>query len=259
MKIRINPRYSALEPFIRRLAEPGFFASKGEPLYEGRNTLRLFETQGHRLVVKRYGHLSLLNRLVYGFLRRSKAERAYRHAARLRRMGIDSPEEVAFIEIRRHGLLAESYFVALRSDCLPLRPVVELDTPMADRRNILDALAAFLMQLHEAGVLHRDLNIDNILYRRKDDGQYAFQLIDTNRMSFSRRLSTRRRLDNLRRLSCPAPVYLYLLDRYARLIHSDSDSVQLKGIIMRLGFEMRQRTKRRLKQRIRQHRSRLRD
>ena len=75
-------------------------------------------------------------------------------------------------------------------------------------------------------------------------------------MRFRRHLTTRLRLDNLRRLTCPAPVYLYLLDRYARLIHTDADTVQFKGVLMRLFFENRQRLKRRMKSRIRRERSR---
>lgn len=251
MKLRINPRYRVLEPFVRHLAEPGYFAAHGQTLHDGRNTLKLFEVEGLRVVVKRYGHLSLLNRLVYGTLRRSKAERAYRHAARLRERGIDSPEEVAFLEIRRHGVLAESYFVSLHSEYESLLPVMELERPMAQRQSILDALAAFLLRLHDAGIVHLDLNIGNILYRREGETGYAFQLIDTNRMLFRRRLSTRRRLDNLRRLSCPAPVYLYLLDRYARLIRTDTDTIQFKGVLMRLLFENRQQLKRRIKRHIR--------
>ena len=116
---------------------------------------------------------------------------------------------------------------------------------------MLGALAAFLYRLHEAGVLHRDLNIGNILYKGDGQGGYVFQLIDTNRMTFCRRLSMRDRLDNLRRLSCPAPAYLYILDRYARLAHSNADSIQLKGAVMRLIFEMRQRLKRGVKSTLR--------
>lgn len=107
----------------------------------------------------------------------------------------------------------------------------------------LDALAQYLFGIHNAGVLHKDLNIGNILYRRNRAGGYDFQLIDTNRMRFCRTLPLNVRLDNLRRLSCPAPAYLYLLDRYARLAHADRDSIQLRGAVMRLFFEMRQRLK----------------
>nr|WP_306449772.1 hypothetical protein [Odoribacter splanchnicus] len=56
-----------------------------------------------RLAVKSYERLTLCNRMLYGSLRKSKAMRAYLYADRLRRLGIDTPEEVAVVEIRRGG------------------------------------------------------------------------------------------------------------------------------------------------------------
>ena len=244
MRICISPQYRVLEPFVKSLAQPGFFSRNGRVIHDGRNTVKLFEIDGQRLAVKRYGHISLLNRLLYGFLRKSKAERAYRHAIRLRQLGVGTPEEVAFLEVRRHCLLDACYFVARYSDYKPLQPVTELDIQRPEVAAVVDALADFLFRMHNAGVLHKDLNIGNILYRGDRCSGYAFQVIDTNRMRFYRSLSMRRRLDNLRRLSCPAPVYLYILDRYARLANANTDSIQLTGAVMRLFFEMRQRTKR---------------
>lgn len=113
-------------------------------IHDGRNTVRLFEIDGQRLAVKRYGHISLLNRLLYGVLRPSKAERAYRHAIRLRALGIDTPEQVAFVEVRRRGLLDGCYFVAVHSGYRSLRPVAELDIQRPEVAAVFDALADFL-------------------------------------------------------------------------------------------------------------------
>lgn len=244
MKIQISPRFEFIRPLVEALESPDFFDRNGETLHDGRNTLKRFRFGNQDFVVKRYGHLSLLNRLIYGVLRPSKAVRAYRHAIRLRRLGIDTPREVASIDIRHHGLLSQSYFISVCSEYKPLQPVTELDTQRPEVRAILDALAGFLLRLHRAGILHQDLNIGNILYLSDVPGAYRFQVIDTNRMVFCRRLSVRRRLDNLRRLSCPVPAYLYLLDQYARLIRTDTATVQLRGAVLRLAFEMRQRMKR---------------
>lgn len=251
MKTILNPRYREQADFIEALTRPGFFSENGITLHDGRNTIKSFSTSNGPIAVKRYGHLSLFNRLIYGKLRPSKAERAYRHAIRLRRLGIDSPEEVAVVEIRRYGLLEDSYFVAVQSDYKPLRSVTELDTQCPEVAAILDALSEFFFEMHEIGVLHKDLNIGNILYKETANGKYVFQVIDTNRMQFYHRLSRRKRLDNLRRLSCPTPAYLYILDRYARQINANADSVQLEGAIMRFVFEMLQRLKRGLKSTMR--------
>ena len=251
MKIVVNLKYAGLEPWLRQLADPGWFERNGTTLHKGRNTIKCFETEGVRLVVKRYGRPSPVNRLIYGTLRRSKAMRAYLHAGRLLKLGIETPEMVAAIDIRRRGFLSDSYFVSEWSCGKPMRPVTERYAETPGDARILDAFAEFLFRVHNAGIFHEDLNIGNILYRPADQG-YRFELLDTNRMSFHRRLSKRRRLDNLRRLSCPAPAYLRILDRYAELVHSDPATLQFWGVLKRLLFEFRQRCKRNLRKKIRE-------
>ena len=117
-----------------------------------------------------------------------------------------------------------------------MRPVTEQFAQTRQGADILDALASFLLRMHNNGILHNDLNISNILYGDDTGGQYRFQVIDTNRMTFNRTLSMRQRLDNLRRLSCPT-----------RRRNADTESVQLEGAIMRLVFDMRQRLKQGIK------------
>jgi len=243
MKILINPRYEFLRPFVERLTRPIFFARNGETLHSGRNVVKLFETDGVRLVVKSYVRLSLCNRVLYGTLRKSKAMRAYLHADRLRRLGIDTPEEVAVVEIRRRGVMRQCYFVSLYTDYESIRPATELFMRHEEAKSVLDGVAGFLVRMHWAGVEHKDLNVGNILYKKDRNRGYCYQVIDTNRMSFRRRLSMRRRLRNMRRLSCGAPAYLYILHRYAEILRADADGVQFKGVVCRLAFEWRQRTK----------------
>lgn len=247
MKVKISPPCMASEPFIQSLLSPEFFDKNGIILHQGRNTIKLFESQNRKLVVKQYGHLSWINRIVYGTLRRSKAARACRHAALLRKRGIDTPREIAAVEIRRHGLLYQSYFISEYSTYKSLLPITKLDIQHPEVQNVLKALTSFLRKMHQSGILHLDLNISNILYQDNGNGEYLFQVIDTNRMKFRKRISLRKCIDNLRRLSCPMPTYLYILDQYASLIHIDSTAIQLHGTLQRLLFEMRQRTKRWIK------------
>ena len=239
MKILVNPRYEHLRPFVERLAHPIFFARNGVTLHDGRNVVKLFETDGVRLVVKSYARLSPFNRLAY----------------RLRRLGIDTPEEVAAVEIRRRGVMRQCYFVSLYTDYESIRPATELFMQREEAKRVLDGVAEFLVRMHGAGVEHKDLNAGNILYR-KENGRYRFQVIDTNRMSFRRCLSMRRRLRNMRRLSCSAPAYLYILHRYAELLRTNANGVQLKGAVCRLAFEWRQRTKGKIKSILRRSGSR---
>lgn len=246
MKILINPKYEHLRPFVERLTRPIFFARHGKTLHSGRNIVKLFETDGMRLAVKSNECLTLCNRILYGSLRKSKAMRAYQHAGQLRRLGIDTPEEVAVVEIRRRGLMRQCYFVSLYTDYESIRSATETFMQCEESKHVLDGVAEFLVRMHWAGVEHKDLNVGNILYRKEKD-RYCFQVIDTNRMSFHKYMSMRRRLRNMRRLSCGATAYLYVLHRYAELLRTDVNGIQLKGVVCRLLFEWRQRMKRKLK------------
>lgn len=259
MKILINPKYEHLRPFVEQLSQPLFFTRHGKTLHDGRNVVKLFEVEGMQLVVKSYVRLSLCNRLLYGTVRKSKAMRAYLHAAKLRNLGIDTPEEVAVVEIRRRGMMRQCYFVSQYTDYESIRPATELFMQREEAKSVLDGVAGFLVRMHWAGVEHRDLNVGNILYKKEvgsRSGGYSFQVIDTNRMSFHKRLSMRRRLRNMRRLSCGAPAYLYILHRYAEVLRTDADEVQLKGVVCRLAFEWRQRTKGKIKSVFRRSRPR---
>lgn len=249
VKLQINPKYACLEPFLRSLPEVFDDPRQGTVLHAGRNTIKAFVWDGVRIVAKRYGGITLLNRFVYGTLRQSKAQRAYAHAERLRRLGVETPEEVGTIEIRRRGLLCDSYFVSLESDGLPFSDLVAR-FPDEKVLPVVDSFARFLCRLHEKGVLHRDLNVTNVLYRCLPDGDCAFSLIDTNRMTFRRRLSPRACTINLRRLSCKVEAYLYIVHCYAEGAHADPGRSMLQSVLTRLLFERKQQFKQNLKQRI---------
>lgn len=118
MHIHVNTASEHLRDFTERL--PELFDREGEVLHAGRNTIKAFEAEGERLVVKRFKRPNLLRAVIYTFFRRSKARRSYEHAVRLRALGVDSPEPVAWSEYRRRGLLCDSYYVSRRSDYTPL-------------------------------------------------------------------------------------------------------------------------------------------
>lgn len=256
VKCYVNPSHKDLLPFVQSLTQKNFFNDNGIVLHKGRNVIKKFHTPSGVLAVKSYRHLTFFNRLIYGFLRKSKAERANQYGLRINELGINTPTPVAFIDIRRHGLLQESFFVSFFSDYHPISSVTEHYTHTQHSASILDALSCFLLHIHDAGICHNDLNINNILYKGDEFRGYAFQVIDTNRMTFKRHLSIRQRINDLRRLSCPTPAYLYILEQYARRRNADTESVQLEGAIMRLMFEMRQRLKQWVKSALRNSRSR---
>lgn len=187
---------------------------------------------------------------LYSFFRKNKARRAYEHALRLRGMGFDTPEPVAWSEYRKDGLIADTYFVSRRSELTPL-PQTMKQFPAPDTLPVLEAFARFTVRLHEQGICHEDFNQTNILWEYDGTtGSYRFQLIDINRMRFhARPLRPDECMINLRRLSCPAVPFLYILDRYADIRGWDINDTLLRGVFFRLLFGRRQQFKKRFRKR----------
>lgn len=246
MKLTVNPTMRHLHSFAGRL--PEIFPVAGEVLHDGRNQIRAFDIDGERYAVKRYKRPNAFNTVVYSFLRKSKAQRAYEHALRLLELGVDTPEPAAWSEYRRHGLLDDTYYICRLSDFAPLTTVTE-QFPAPETLPVLDAFARFTALLHAKGICHEDFNQTNTLWQSDGttDG-YRFQLIDINRMTFrGRPLRPDECMINLRRLNCPAPAFLYILDRYAEARRWNLDDTLLRGTFFRLLFGRRQQFKKRFR------------
>ena len=213
MTVTLSPEYPSLRPWVEsvpRLFDEGL----GTLLYQGRNVVRQFETAGLQLVVKRFKRHDLLKAVAYSFWRKNKAVRSYENAALLRLRGFHSPHEIACIEMRSLGMLRQVYYICLYTDALPIRPLLieqqSFDRPLAT------AYARYVARLHEAGVLHRDLNPTNVLFR-EHDGHYDFELIDINRMCFyDTPVPKAACMENLTLFYWLTPAYRYILSEYAR-------------------------------------------
>ena len=243
----INPKYQSISPLLQELITPVSFEERGEVLYDIRNKVKRFHVDGVEVVVKRYGHITAFNRLMYSTFRKSKAKRAYRNASRLKKLGIDTPEGVAVLETFKHGILQNSFFISLYIPDRSLSFLRDFDAGNQALYPLLDALVAWLVKVHDQGVYHQDLNVGNILYRELPSSGFSFQLIDNNRMKFYSELSLKMRLKNLRRISDNVDLLNYILKRYAELLHLDTNKVQLQGCFYLLAFEAKQYAKRKLK------------
>ena len=240
MKKIVNPKYQSIVPLLQGLIDPVAFEERGEVLYDIRNKVKRFSVDGVEVVVKRYGRITAFNR-------RSKAIRAYQNALRLAELGIDTPEGVAVLETYKYGLLHHSFFISLCTSDRSLSFLRDYDMSNQALHPLLDALVAWLVEIHNKGVYHQDLNVGNILYREHPSGGFSFQLIDNNRMKFYSELSLKMRLKNLRRISDNVDLLNYILKRYAELLHLDTNKVQLQGCFYLLAFEAKQYAKRKLK------------
>lgn len=212
MKLVVHPHYLAARPFFASLPEQ--FGQGGELIYQKRNIVKRFHTPQGEWIVKRYKDPNLIQRLAYTFWRSSKAARAYHYAGRLQSMGIDTPEGVAYIEIKKGLLFKEGYFVSLPCPYPSVKSAL-VERPVADAPRLIEALVAFIADMHRKGFLHGDLNLSNLLYHSSPEGRYCFTVIDTNRSHFHPSPSRKECLENLKRLTHDRLLLQQLVRAYA--------------------------------------------
>lgn len=237
-KIIIHKDFSHLEKFINSIPES--FLHKGEKLHDGRNKVKRFRLGREWIVVKKFKRPNIVQKIAYSFFKSSKAERAYLFAEKLRGMGISTPHEIGYIEIKRKGLLDESYFISTQCSYAALSQILDGED---FSREAADALAGYLVDLHGKGILHGDLNLTNILYRIEDD-KYEFTLIDTNRSKFRESLGRKECLENMKRLTHDRELMEYIVSAYARLKRWDKDGTVREVMESLNRFEEKIRRKR---------------
>ncbi len=189
------------------------FDASTQVLHSGRNTVKVV---GGNLVVKRFKTPDFPNSLIYATLRKSKAKRSYEYALRLENM---TPEPVMYKEIRRHGLLRESYYVS-RLSTLPYSfRQLSHTADFPDRERHLKAVARFTAQLHGLGILHNDYSGGNILFDDNDN----IQLVDLNRMTFNQHIGLRRGCRNFNRLTLTQADCFVMAAAYAEERHFNKE------------------------------------
>lgn len=209
-------------------------------IYRGRNTVA--EVSG--LCVKAFAVPGAIKGLIYGTMRKPKAQRAYDNALRLKTLGIDTPRPAGYVVNTAGPLLRESYYV-----CAMLGGYSELRG--IEKRNDFDALATalagFMLSLHRKGVFFKDFTQGNVLFK-KEGGKYHFALVDINRMEFD--VSDRQRLySNFGSTLDTEAGQRMLARRYAEAAGDPSLADELMDIYRRRQLQIVR--KRRIKERLR--------
>ena len=181
-KVFTTPEFEAQKEFIASLPER-FERGEGKIIYNGRNQLREFTNNGVTMVVKSFCLPSFINRIAYGFLRSSKAQRSLEYAQLLLSKGIATPAPIGYVTERKGLLFGRSYYASLKSDYThnfydAVQPGV------VNRDKFLVAVAETTARLHECGFLHKDYSAGNILLRELPDGTVRVEIIDLNRIRF---------------------------------------------------------------------------
>ncbi|MDE6000298.1 MAG: lipopolysaccharide kinase InaA family protein [Bacteroidaceae bacterium] len=243
-KYIINPKYERLFRFIKEV--PDKFDVGGTLIYDSRNKVRIFTVEGMKVVVKRFRIPYFHQRFDYTFVRPSKAKRAYTYGLRLLELGICTPEPIACVEEYSFGLFRQGYLLSAFCGDKDTR-IIRSEPDGHD--DLIDALAHFLVDMHQKGFLHGDTNLSNFLYRKDDASPTGYHIttIDINRSCFVKKPIREACLRSLVRLTHVRAALRKIVRRYAELRNWNADEA-VDFVVGKLDdFEKRQRLKHRMK------------
>ena len=236
-RYHINPAFSThagLHNFLEAL--PAVFADEGTILWNKRNKIKAYTIPPEddadaqtRIVVKRFRHLNFIQQIIYTF-RRHKALRAFLNGMELCNRGIDTPEPIACVEVKKGLWLKDSFYLCGETNLSS----IEGQTDRPDwNRDLASAFAQYAATLHGKGVLHNDLNDTNVLYRLSHDGSYHFSVIDINRMKFfpsGSSIPLKECIENLTRFTGRLDLFEYVIRQYAKARHLEEGEFTLRAI-----------------------------
>jgi len=198
VKYKVAVDYTAFE--ARLIQIDSLFGTDGRLIYDERNKLKGLNFGDEEVTVKRYRKPHFINRLAYGYFRKSKAERAFNNAERLIELGIQTPPPVGFLEQRNFVGLQHAYYVCLYQPhkCTIRKVIDEANFP--NREQVLRAFAQFTVELQNKDIHFVDHSPGNTLLLEDGKGEFSFSLVDINRMRF-KKLNKEQRYENFSKLT----------------------------------------------------------
>jgi len=242
-KTVLNPEYEKLREFVDKL--PSTFDMQGDIVQAKRNIIKLIEVGGLKLNIKRYRKPIFINRIIYTFLRGTKASKAYNNAIKVIERGFLTPTPVAYIEEYSGGLLNLSYFISFQLE--NIREIREYYfTEVKNDEPFLRSFARYTADLHNNNILHLDYSPGNILIS-EINGKYNFSLVDINRMEF-REVDIQKGCENFCRLFEYDIATEFIAAEYAAARGLDADQCRTLMLEYKHAFERKKERKKKLKQ-----------
>lgn len=217
-----------------------------------RNSIKKVELENKQIAtIKSFKIPNIVNKFVYRFFRKSKAQRSYEYAEKLIHLGFKTPYPIAFVENKSTLSFLESYyFCELVNADFTYRELVDNEN-CPDRIEILKQFTKFTFDLHEAGIEFLDHSPGNTLIKKISDKKYDFYLVDLNRMNFHHNMSFDIRMKNFARLSPFHEMVEIMGNEYAKLINKPAkevvDAMWGKTTEFQEKFNLKQQRKKKLK------------
>lgn len=220
--------------------------------YEGgvgdRNIIKVINICGLELNIKAFKTPNALNKIVYNFFRKSKAQRSYEYAKKLLELRVGTPKPIAYFEYSTLFFFKKSYYVSEHLNCdLTYRELTK-DFNIPEYDIILRAFTRFTFKLHQKNIHFLDHSPGNTLIK-KIGNDYFFYLVDLNRMNFAP-LDFETRIKNFSRLTIHKSMIEVMSDEYAKC--SGEDYIKIFNLMWKEteAFQEKFHRKKRLKKKI---------
>ena len=213
-----------------------------------RNIIKILKFNGININIKAFKIPNIINQVVYSFFRKSKAQRSFEYAIKLKNLGIGTPKPIAYFEYKSNSLFKKSFYVSEQQDCdLTYRELTtNFDYP--DYEDMLRAFTRFTYNLHEKGIHFLDHSPGYTLIKKKHKS-YDFYLVDLNRMNFAP-LDFETRIKNFAKLTIHKSMVEIMSDEYAKCIGKPYDKIFDLMWKETEAFQYRFHRKKRLKKRL---------
>ncbi len=234
---------STLNSFILSFNETGDQFGTAE-----RNTIKLFQLNDLTINIKSFKIPNIINQIAYRLFRKSKAQRSFEYASRLRSLDVGTPQPIAYYEFKKALLFKRSFYVSEHLACDLTYRELTRDFNIPNYEAILRAFTKFTFELHEKGINFLDHSPGNTLIKL-NNGDYKFFLVDLNRMEFQP-MDFEARMKNFSRLTIHQSMVDVMSDEYARLYKKPYDEVYEKMWRYTNEFQQRYHNKKRLKKKL---------
>lgn len=249
MIFKINPKFTsqtaALLQIIKNFNDFGTYLN--EPV---RNAIKIFDLDTHKINVKSFKKPNFINAIIYGYFRKSKAQRSYEYANILLENNIGTPQPIAFLEKKSILGLKESYYISEQLEVDLLFRGLTTDENYPNRELILRQFTRFTFQLHEKGIEFIDNTSGNTLIKKISEDKYEFYLVDLNRMNFHDSLSFDKRIKNIAKLTSNASIVQIISEEYANISKYNYDDFYTALVVEAQKFQDRFYKKRALKRKL---------
>ena len=222
-KFILNEEFKNFESFLCNIKQ--FFKENSNTIHKARNEIKVIEHENQKLVVKSFKIPHFINKIVYTFFKKSKAQKSYEYALKIKDF---TPKPIGFIEFYKMGLLNESYFISekFEYDFTIREPLLDINFP--NKNEILKAFARFTHSLHQSCIYHLDYSPGNILIK-KEKNDFIFKIVDINRMRFLQ-LNTDLRMKNFSKLWAKDEDLEIIITEYSKVSNENDRELILKAL-----------------------------